>query len=60
MTKGTQLIRHLRRHGWAQESGQERVVVNTNAALSVTNGFVSQSQNYIQEVESSIRIVVGS
>ena len=60
MTKGAQLIRHLRRHGWTQEPGQERVVVNNNAALNVTNGFVSQSQNYIQKVESSIRLVVGS
>ena len=42
MTKGTQLIRHFCRHGWTQELGQERVVVNYNAALNVTNGFVSQ------------------
>ena len=42
MTKGTQLIRHFCRHGWTQEPGQERVVVNYSAALNVTNGFVSQ------------------
>ena len=60
MAKGTQLIRHLCRHGWTQEPGQERVVVDNNAALNVTNGFVSQSQSYIQKAESSIRIVVGS
>ena len=60
ITKGTQRIRHLRRHGWTQELGQERVAVDNNAALNVTNGFVSQSQNYVQDMESLIRIVVGS
>ena len=41
-------------------AGQERVVVDNNAALMVTNGLVSQSQNYVQDMESFIRIVVGS
>ena len=41
-------------------AGQERVAVDNNGALMVTNGLVSQSQNYVQDMESFIRIVDGS
>ena len=41
-------------------AGQERVVVDNNGALMVTNGLASQSQNYVQDMESFIRIVDGS